>query len=489
MQTRLKFVEVDASRAGLDRLGRFYRDLYVAAFPDADERESLANMAWYIRRKAEGWYGPNNFHVLVAEIDGRPIGGSVSDYLAGPNAGVIEFLFTRAEEQARGYGSALLQATERALQDDARRAGTAPLFAIVAEMNDPFRRPPTRDNMDPFERAAIWGHWGFAKLDFPYVQPALSPRKKPVRSLALVARLSADPKAAHADARWVRAVVREYMRWAMRIPQPARNPQFRAMARRLAAQPTVPLTPLRDYVGRNVDRGLAIEEVDLQHHAFGAMMALLHEALPFPGRTASSVEFAHALDRPAGGAYHYHLWRVASPPSERVQGLASFFTLARVGFGGYLVFARSLRGKGLLRPVIARIEERMVKDATGAEGWFIECDAVSAAPFIAVGFRELALDYRPPRVGAAAGTGAAERLKLLYKRFGSTSGPPPARRFVLEAVAAILRHVYGVRAPHAHACYRRLLNRSRPAGTTRLHCATAPGATPHARQLLATRAR
>lgn len=460
MGADLRFMEIDASRAGRAALDRFYRDLYVAAFPDADERESLHNMAWYIKRKADGWYGPNNFHILIAEQDEEPIGGSVFDYLARPNAGVIEFLFTRADLHARGYGRALLSETVRALRADARRAGAGRLTAIVAEMNDPFRRSATPDAMDPFERAAIWGRWGFSKLDVPYMQPALSPRKKPVRNLALVTNMLAEPGAACADGHWLLEVVREYMRWAMRVVQPSRNAQFRALARHIAAHPTVPLIPLCDYVGRNVPRGLLIEEIQARHHAFEALMALLQEALPSAGRTASPSEFERVLALGKRGAYRYHLWRLASPPSERVQGVASFFTLARVGFGGYLVFGRALRGKGLLRPVIARIEEQMVKDATNADAWFIECDAVAAQRFIVVGFRELQVDYRPPRVGQGAGVGEPERLKLLYKRFGSTRGALPGRRFVLGAVADILRNVYGVRAPRAHPCYRRLLKRS-----------------------------
>ncbi|HTT11417.1 MAG TPA: hypothetical protein VMG60_11050 [Burkholderiaceae bacterium] len=456
----MRFVEIDASRAGRAALDRFYRDLYVVAFPDADERESLRNMAWYIKRRAEGWYGPNNFHILVAQQHGLPLGGSVFDYLAGPNAGVIEFLFTRADLRACGYGSALLAETVHALRADARRARAGRLKAIVAEMNDPFRRSAIPDEMDPFERAAIWGRWGFSKLDVPYVQPALSAGKRPVHNLTLVADMLAEPKATCADGGWLLEVVRGYMRWAMRIEQPSRNAQFRALARHIATHRTVPLIPLGDYVGRNVPRGLVIEEIDARHRAFDAVMTLLQELLP-AGRTASPHEFERALAAGKSGAYRYHLWRLASPPSELVQGVASFFTLARAGFGGYLVFAQSVRGQGLLRPVIARIEEQMVKDATGADGWFIECDAVAAQPFIAVGFRELPVDYRPPRVGPTAGMAEPERLKLLYKRFGSTSGALPGRRFLLDTVADILRHVYGVRAPRAHPCYRRLKRRAR----------------------------
>src|SRR5215831_18986085 len=82
-----RFREIDASPGGLAELSRFYRRAYVREFPDPDERESLANMKRYLRLKAQGWYGRNNYHIVLAELDGEPIGGSVVDYLAEPNAG------------------------------------------------------------------------------------------------------------------------------------------------------------------------------------------------------------------------------------------------------------------------------------------------------------------------------------------------------------------------------------------------------------------
>lgn len=462
MTVALTLTEIDASREGRDALESFYRRLYVAEFPDPDERESLANMARYLALKARGWYGPNNYHVLIMEHDGEAIGGSVSDYLAKPNTGVIEFLFTRASDRARGHGSALLDATVRTLARDARVGTSKPLTAVVAEMNDPFCRPRTPDNMDPFERAAIWGQWGFSKLAFPYVQPALSRGQSPVPGLALVAKLLRKPNATAVAAGWLAGVVREYMHWAMRIRQPSRNTEYRAMARYLAAHPKVPMIPLRDYVGRNVAKALAIEEIDVGDCSFPPMMALLQRELPFSGRTASAEDFERALARRGTGAYQYHLWRLASPASKGVHGLASFFTLAHSGFGGYVVFGRRLRGRKLLRPLIARIEERMIKDATRAEGWLIECDETTTAVFTTVGFRELPVDYRPPRVGAAADVGEPERLKLLYKPFGSVNRKAlPGLPFVLDCVGDILRHVYGVRSPRAHECYRRVLRSSR----------------------------
>lgn len=246
MRSGVAFTELDASPAGLRALRRFYKALYVREFPDPHERESLANMERYLALKAKGWYGVNNYHVLLMQSGGEVVGGSISDYLARPNAGVIEFLFTKPGRRRRGLGRALLDATVRLLRRDAHAAGGKPLAAVVGEMNDPFKQPATPDSMDPFERAGIWGRWGFGRVDFPYVQPALSSKQRPVECLALVAKL---PRGARRRVRseWVMDVVSEYMRWAMRIPRPSGNAQHRDMQRYAATHPIVVVVPLRRY--------------------------------------------------------------------------------------------------------------------------------------------------------------------------------------------------------------------------------------------------
>ena len=456
MAGALKFREIDSSVEGRAALTRFYRGLYIAEFPDPHERESLVNMRRYLALKAKGWYGPNNYHILIMELNGRPVGGSVFDYLARPNAGVIEFLFTRSTYRSRGFGKALLGATLRALRRDARARTGRSLAAVVAEMNDPYRRMDTPDNMDPFERAAIWGKWGFSKMEFPYVQPALSPDQRPVRCLTLVAKpLRRVPRAGF-GADWALGVVGEYMRWAMRIRDPSRNAQYRDLAHFAAKNSRVRLVPLQTYVGRDPRKELRVEKIGPRHVAFRSLHRLLSSEIPFAGRVASIREFESAFARGHRRVCRYHLWSVARSGARHPEGLASFFTLTHAGFGGYIVLASRLRGRGLLRPLIARIEEQMIKDQTPAEGWFIECDEGSMLPFVATGFREVPIEFRPPKVGGEpVRNGHPERLRLLYKPFGNPFDSKPLDLpFVLAGIADILREIYEVPRPRKHECYR-----------------------------------
>lgn len=470
----LAFREIDESPAGLAALGRFYRERYVAAFPDPDERESLANMRHYLALKAAGWYGPNNYHVVIAEVDGEPVGGVVFDYLAAPNAGVIEFLFVAGAFRSSGLGRALLDEAISILRDDARARRGRRLTAVVAEMNDPFHRPATPDNLDPFLRAAIWGRWGFHALGFPYVQPALSAGQQKVEGLLLIVRPLVRVAPAGVRSSWIAAVVADYLRWAMRIDDPTAHPDYRAMVDYLAARPRIPLHPLQHYIGEDPERAFGVEEIGVEEigaegapetvegpeagRSFDAALALARAAIPAAGRVAAAADFGAALAAALGGGPPYHLWALRAAGETgagAVSGMASFFTLPSAGFGGYIVLAGALRGRGLLPLLLARIERRMMADGGRASGWFIECGEESAAAFLRCGFAEVPLEYRPPAVGSAAPAGTPERLRLLYKPFGLACRPSHLEaRFVLRALREILRGVYGLATPARHPCYR-----------------------------------
>ncbi|WP_050416351.1 GNAT family N-acetyltransferase [Azoarcus sp. CIB] len=456
----VRFREIDASRAGLAALERFYRERYVAEFPDPDERESLDNMRRYLLLKAQGWYGSNNYHIVVAELDGEAVGGVVFDYLAMPRAGVIEFLFVASDRRASGIGRALLDEAIRLLRRDARRHD-ARLAAVVAEMNDPFRRPATPDNMDPFRRAAIWGRWGFGVLEFPYVQPALSAGQQPVDGLLLIMRPFGRVPQSGFRSHWVELVVAEYLRWAMRIEDPAADRDFLAMSDALASHPRVALVPLGRYAGQDPTDGLVVEVVsspDRPPDGIATAAAIARAAIPVPGRVAAQQDFAAAFALGDSGAAHYHLWLLRTATDAPAEGMASFFTLPTAGFGGYLVLAGTLRGRGLLRRAVARIEARMRQDGTSAEGWFIECGAEAVAVFRHIGFIDVPCDYRPPAVGEASPGGAPERLHLLFKPFGMRREPDRLERdFVSRALREILCSVYAIGNPEAASCYRRVL--------------------------------
>jgi len=443
----LSFRELTASSSDRAVLRRFYDDVYTPEFPDLDERESLVNIERYLELKSEGWYGNNAYHVIVVESAGEAVAGVIADYLAEPNAGVIEFLVVTPALRGRGLGRRLHDHTEAVLVDDARRAGHPALDYVVAEINDPFRIDLAADNLDPFLRARVWGGWGYRKLDFPYVQPALSETQQPVHHLMLAMKPVVAAYAEAMPAARLRDTVRAYLRWAMRIPDPDANAEYQAMQNHLAVREGVPSIPLARYVGHDPTAPLDVEEIVGEGPTFDRVVAVYSSVFP-PGATSidpAIFRLAVSGSDSLGAHARYHLWALRDKPGSAVAGMASFFSLPGVGFGGYVALAPPLRGRRRLRSIGARIEEQMRRDKTGARGWLIECepDSKALAIFERLGFREVALVYHQPALPSHEGQ--SPRLALGYKEFGAVYGTPDLRRDELrEMIHAVFDTVYGV---------------------------------------------
>jgi GNAT superfamily N-acetyltransferase len=239
-------------------LRKFYAGCLVPAFPAEDERASLQSIEECLRLKEDGKYGANNYHVIVACDDGKPIAGSIFDYLVKPNVGVIEFLVVSPGQRQAGLASRLLRQAEAAIAADAHRAGRE-VDWVAAELSDPFRVSVAESDFDPFIRASIWHRWGYRMLNFRYIQPALSPEKSPATTLLLAAKtLSGEFGESIPTARLL-AFLREYMVWALRIEKPQTDPVYREMAERLSSTGrSVALVDLGDYVGADGRAGGSI---------------------------------------------------------------------------------------------------------------------------------------------------------------------------------------------------------------------------------------
>ena len=91
-------------KSDIELLEHFYHECFVPEFPNPNERETLEDIKEYLHRKETGWYGKNNYHVVVMLDGDMPIGGSISDYLVEPNAGVIEYLVVSPDHRGTGLG-------------------------------------------------------------------------------------------------------------------------------------------------------------------------------------------------------------------------------------------------------------------------------------------------------------------------------------------------------------------------------------------------
>jgi GNAT superfamily N-acetyltransferase len=443
----LTFRDLEYRPDDLAILKRFYREVYVPEFPSRDERESLENMETYLRLKANGWYGRNNYHIVLGFDGEAAVAGAFADYLDEPNSGVIEFLVVRPALRGGGLGRQLLDETERHLAVDAHALGRAGLDLIAAEMNDPYKK--NADSMDAFHRAATWDQWGYGLLDFPYVQPPLSADKARVDGLVLIAKACRSEFARALPTVKVKAILRGYMRWAMRIDTPEDTADYRLMARHLDAD-LITISGLRAYTGYDAARQFVVHEVvEVADPALVAALAVYARAFP-GGRTDLNPDYFRAAvsERGANKDERYHFWAISRGPDSPVEGMASFFTFPQAGFGGYVVLDGSLRHTRRFPLLIARIEECMIRDALGAEGWYIECDPKQETLFLRHGFYTVDMAYAQPSLPGDAPYAPAQAppLCLMYKPFGrSFAAPQVSVRSFRDCLASVFRSVYGVK--------------------------------------------
>jgi GNAT superfamily N-acetyltransferase len=203
----------------------------------------LENIREYLWKKRSGWYGLNNYHVLTLYQDDVPVAVAICDYLAEPNTGIIEFLTVNAKWRKQGAGRAILDWTETVLRQDAVRAGKD-LDWILAEMEDPLLVKWQGEGMDPVARASIWDLWGYAKLDFRYLQPSLGPGKKAVEHLLLMGKAMRESGQKQISNTVLLQALRGYMRWAMRIEEPEKNPEYVRIEEELEGDDSTSLIPL-----------------------------------------------------------------------------------------------------------------------------------------------------------------------------------------------------------------------------------------------------
>jgi GNAT superfamily N-acetyltransferase len=456
----IAFRDISDEPEELDRLSRFYDELYVAGFPDPDERESLANMKRYLQLRREGWYGPNSYHIILALDGDRTVGASVSDYLATPNCGVIEFLLVAQALWGTGIGRQLHSATIAALDVDARRVGRNGVDGIVIELNDPFRVAPQDDNFDPFERAMIWDRWGYGRLCFPYVQPALSADQEPVSCLLLGMKPISPVLKRQVPPSTVCDVVAGYMRWAMRIDEPELDPTFVTMRQFLSQLPAVRIEPLSTYIGRDHARPLTAKPITSPTDPdFKIATDLYARAFP-PGPTAIDVRmFEQALNWAEGADWHYHLWALADAPDRPIAGMISFFVMPHFGFGGYMALEPPLRGTGRARIAMKRVEEQIIRDEPDALRQYIECvpNSHEEGVFKALGFRPVPVRYYQPPIFDVNrfGAGRGPQITALTKQLGSDYGDAAlSSEEFLRDLKGWLATVYRIAEPEASETFK-----------------------------------
>ncbi len=167
----------------------FYRSILAKAFPDADLRESAARMRRLADPLAFGGHDPWGYITLMLIHDGRawkPSGGILYEWYRGGGAVLVTYVVVSPAFRRRGMAQVLFGS---ALQHLARTTRLVPGISlpIFAETETLPRHATRAETKEAEARFAMLRRLGFRLLDFPYVQPPLSPGKQHVRHLRLLA--------------------------------------------------------------------------------------------------------------------------------------------------------------------------------------------------------------------------------------------------------------------------------------------------------------
>ena len=176
------------------------------------------------------------YHIILAKDESdRVVGGCVFNYFKRSNTGVIEFLAVRNDQQSSGIGTLLYKHVMWVLSEDAHRVRHTSLDYVCREIDSP-----------EYSRAEIkkylyfWNKNNFWRVDFDYVQPALSSDQEPVDGLWFTISPQCSG-ASEVSSRLVADVLYDYIKYAMCIDDPDSNSEYQKMAKALLKKKTVGL--------------------------------------------------------------------------------------------------------------------------------------------------------------------------------------------------------------------------------------------------------
>ena len=212
-------VHVREVRAHADRaLGQAHRLLRLI-FPRA---ELLPLSAWAesLREREAGLWTDLDWHVLVAQHRGRVVGAASGSYLGNVNMGLVGYVAVIRRLRGRGIGCRLRRSLRAAIARDAKRIHGRELKAMIGEVH--------HDNRWLRHVVRVIGALA---LDFPYFQPSLHHRARPVELVLYYEPLTGPRHSLPTDE--VRRLVYTLWRRVYRIQRPLADAQFRRMLRAL----------------------------------------------------------------------------------------------------------------------------------------------------------------------------------------------------------------------------------------------------------------
>jgi GNAT superfamily N-acetyltransferase len=225
-------------------LARAYKDVYEAAFPQPEERESLAT--WLANLK-EAKQTKSIISILGDNLDtDHPTIKSltVGYYYEQQDVGLLAYIATAPHYQGQGLGRVMNEANTVALVQHAQDKGTQ-IKGIFFEVNDPAKIKPEDDVMDPAKRIAMYQKWGAIMLPIDYIQPPLEKGVAKCETLKLMAYINpvtGQYPSKDAIKAYITGIYTELASFAGCAPKD--NPDYIKIIKQIdAMQPLPPLSP------------------------------------------------------------------------------------------------------------------------------------------------------------------------------------------------------------------------------------------------------
>lgn len=190
-------------------------DLFARTFDPRDQHH-VDDLKSEIGEKRLGLIAPFDFHLLVARRDGTLLGAIIGVYLAGVNAGLVNYLAVTESARGSGVGHLLRAELIAHMRADARRNGHPDLNWVLGEVRA----------ANPWLRRLVL-HRGAIPFDLTYFHPGMDPGSGSP-PFVLYRQPVADERV-ELPTELVRQIIYSIYRRAYRVRYPLRHPAFVAM--------------------------------------------------------------------------------------------------------------------------------------------------------------------------------------------------------------------------------------------------------------------
>ncbi|WP_435642095.1 hypothetical protein [Micavibrio aeruginosavorus] len=172
----LQFANVTKDRKDLfNALAQAYAEIYIPAFPDQNERESLEQIHDLMSGAVPGVQAIVNIagNNLTSNGPDRVVKGIAVAYHFNPaHVGLLAYNAVCPKAKGEGIGKILVHSRIESMKQLSANQN-ASLRGVFVECHDPARFNATNDVMDPNARIRLFQSWGAREVPFNYVQPPL----------------------------------------------------------------------------------------------------------------------------------------------------------------------------------------------------------------------------------------------------------------------------------------------------------------------------